>query len=141
MCARLVGVDRRRVDDRAARTQMRLGRLHQIEHRMDVRGERLLPFLIRDVAELFETGLVRGIVDENIEAAKLADGAIDNRSTVSGVADVPGHQHDLSSGFLDKTRGFLRILILAEIGNEKVSAFACECDRNRPSDAAVAALL
>jgi hypothetical protein len=45
---------------------------------VDVHVERHSPFLVADVAEILEGRLMRGIVDENVDAAEIPDRPIDD---------------------------------------------------------------
>lgn len=58
---------------------MRNGRLGKIEHRMDIDLERALPFVITDIRNILERGLVGRIVDEDIDPAQLIDGPLTAR--------------------------------------------------------------
>lgn len=42
------------------------------------------------------------------------------------LGDVARHQHSLAAGLLDPARGLLGILMLVEVGDQQVGAFACE---------------
>jgi methylaspartate ammonia-lyase len=47
---------------------------------MDVDPEGEFPFLVRDILDRFEGRLVRRVVDENVDAAKLCDRLVDCRA-------------------------------------------------------------
>jgi hypothetical protein len=57
---------------------VRHGGLREEEHGVDVHVERHSPFLVADVAEILEGRLMRGIVDENVDAAEIPDRPIDD---------------------------------------------------------------
>jgi hypothetical protein len=63
--------------------------LGQIEHRVDVDLKGCLPFIVADVADVLEGGLMRCIVDEDIDAVQLLDGSLDDRPAMFGVAECP----------------------------------------------------
>ena len=57
---------------------------------MDIGPEGLLPFLVRDIADILERGLVGRIVDQRIvdqyvDAAETVDRLLDDRAAVPGV--------------------------------------------------------
>lgn len=55
---------------------------------MDVGAARHLPFVVRDVADVAERRLMGGVVDENVDATELIDGAPDDGPAMRGVLDV-----------------------------------------------------
>ena len=93
----------------------------------------------RDVLDLLEAGLMRGVVDENIDAAELADRLVHDRPAMRGVLDVAREQDGFAAGVLDQALGLLGVLMLAEIGDQHVGALARKRKRHRAADAAVAA--
>ena len=62
-----------------------------------------------------------------------------DRAAVRGILHVARQQHGLAAGVLDQALGLLRVVVLAEIGDQHVGAFAGEGDRHGAADAAVAA--
>ena len=54
-------------------------------------------------------------------------------------ADVAGHQHCLLTSLLDITSGVLRVLILVKVRDQDIGTLAGEGNRDRSTDAAVAA--
>jgi hypothetical protein len=44
-------------------------RLRQIEHSMDISAERAFPFLVGNVLDRAERSLMRGVIDEYVDAA------------------------------------------------------------------------
>jgi hypothetical protein len=60
---------------------------------MDVGLECLLPFLVGDVADVLERGLVGRVVDENVDAAQIVNRLFDNLATMLCVLQVAGHQN------------------------------------------------
>jgi hypothetical protein len=65
------------------------------------------------IRDFLEAGLMRGIVDQNIETAKFGDGAFDDLSAVSRILDISRHQHSLSSSFLNQAFCLNCVIILA----------------------------
>jgi hypothetical protein len=53
--------------------------------------------------------------------------------------DVTRHQHDFAPGRLDQALGHLGVLVLVEIGDQQIRAFAGIGDGDRSPDAAVTA--
>jgi hypothetical protein len=58
---------------------------------VDVHPESHLPFLVRNVADVFEGGLVGGVVDEDVDAAKLDDGFLDDLPAMLRVLQIAKH--------------------------------------------------
>src|SRR3954462_7132369 len=56
-----------------------------------------------------------------------------------GCCDVAGDQHTATPGLLHPAPGFLRVLVLIEVADQQVRAFARERDGDRAADAAVTA--
>ena len=56
---------------------------------MDVGAKGPLPFFVRDVADVFERGLVGRVVDEDVEASEIIDRLLDDlaRGNASRPAD------------------------------------------------------
>jgi hypothetical protein len=64
---------------------------------MDVDPEGEFPFLVRDILDRFEGRLVRRVVDENVDAAKLCDRLVDDRAAMRGRSDIARDQDRLAS--------------------------------------------
>ncbi len=111
----------------------------QVEHGVDIDLEREVPFLLADVLELLEAGLMRRVVDKNIDAAEFADRLVHDRPAMRGVLDVAREQDGFAAGVLDQALALLGVLMLAEIGDQHVGALARERDGHRAADAAIAA--
>jgi hypothetical protein len=75
-----------------------------------------------------------GIVDEDVDAAELADAALDERAAVSFLRDVASHRDGAASRLAHPPRRLLGVLVLAEIGDQHVGALAREGDRHGASD-------
>jgi len=106
---------------------------------VDIDLERQVPFLLADVLELLEAGLMGRVVDKNIDAAELADRLVHDRPAMRGVLDVAREQDGFAAGVLDQALGLIGILMLAEIGDQHVGTLARKRQRHRAADAAVAA--
>ncbi len=139
MTRQLVGIDGGSIDDRAALLHVGDRRLGEIEHRVDIDLEGQLPFVIGDVFERFETRLMGGIVDENIETAQLGNGLLDHRPALCRIADVARHEDGLASGVLDKAFRLVGVVVFAEIGNQDIGSLARKGNCHRPADAAICA--
>jgi hypothetical protein len=106
---------------------------------VDVDAEGELPFLIVNVINGFEARLVRGIVDEDIDATELCDGLVNEVAALIGSLNVTADQERFPAGLLDPSLGLRRIFVLAEIGDEGVSALPRVGDGDGPPDATVGA--
>src|SRR5689334_5814000 len=84
--------------------------------------------------------LIRCVVDEHVETPEFVERAIDDRRAVVLVLNVAGQRDRTSAGLLDPHLGVLRIpLFLWKVADQNVGALACEGNRDRAADAAVAA--
>ena len=83
--------------------------------------------------------LLAGIVDEDVEAAELVDGLLDCALAESLVADVARNRDRAAPFALDEPLGRCRIIVLAQIEDRDVGAFAGEQGCDRAADAAVGA--
>jgi len=81
--------------------------------------------------------LVRGIVDEDVDAAKTLDGLVDEGLALGLLRDVPGQQQALAPGLFDPACGFLRVFVFIEVGNRDVRAFTGEGDGDGATDTTV----
>jgi hypothetical protein len=70
---------------------------------MDVDLERTLPFVITDIRNILERGLVGGIVDEDIDSAELIDGTLNDGAAVIWLSQVSGKQDSLAAFLLDES--------------------------------------
>ena len=113
--------------------------LGEIEHRVDVHLEGQLPFLVTDIGDIFERCLVSGVVDENIDPSEILYGTGDHRPTVVGTAQVAGDQDGVASFGLDQSLHLMRVVVLVEIGDDDIGAFARIGERDRAADAAIRA--
>jgi hypothetical protein len=111
----------------------------QREHRVHVHREGLFPFLVRNVLDCGKRLLVCGIVDQDVDAPERLDRGGDDHTRVRGVADVARYQDRLAAGIFDQPLGFGGVIVLAQIADQHVRALACEGERDRPADPAVAA--
>src|SRR5690606_35311653 len=136
----LVGRHGSRVDDRRPLAEVRKRRLRQVEHREDVGAEGTLELLGRNLLDRLLRVLLARVVDEDVEAAESADRPLDERAAMRLLSDVAGDEETGAAGILlDEPLRFLGILMLVEIGDDDLRAFAREGDRDGAPDAAVAA--
>ena len=66
---------------------------------MDVYLERQLPFLVADVVDVLEGGLMGRVVDQDVDATKDLDGVLDDEAAVLGVLQVAGANTALRPSF------------------------------------------
>ena len=99
----------------------------------------MLPFVVGDVFDGLEAGLMRGVVDQDIDAAQFFHAPIDDGAAMLGRADIACDQYRLASGVFDQAPRFLGVLIFLQISNQHVRALAREGDGDRPSNAAIGA--
>src|SRR6185312_15135759 len=83
--------------------------------------------------------LERRITHQDIDSAKFSSGAINHRSTVSRIGQVAAYQHTFAAGVLSQPGDLSSVLVLIEIRDQHVCAFACIRDGHCPADTAVAA--
>jgi hypothetical protein len=91
-----------------------------------------------DLRDLLERGLVRGVVDQNVDSSELVDSALDYGAAMLGIAQVPGDQHDFASRFFEQGLHLVRIVVLFQICDQDVRALTREGDGHGAPDAAVA---
>src|SRR6202021_2275134 len=106
---------------------------------MDIGPESLLPFLMRYVADVLERGMVRRVIDENIDPAEMVDRLLDDLAAVLGVFQIAGHQHSLAAFLLDEFLDLIRLFGLVEKGDQNIASLARIRDRDCPAYAAVSA--
>ena len=119
--------------------QMLHRRLRHEEIAEDVRAEGAFELFGGDVFDAVLRVLLGGVVHENVEAAELFHGLVDNATADLFVADIARQQDAFSAMLLDALPRLLRIAIFLEIVDRHVGAFLGEGDRHRTADAAVAA--
>ena len=83
--------------------------------------------------------LLAGVVDEDVEPAELIDGLLHRLLAELLVADVAGNGDRLAPFLLDDLLGLGGVVMLAQIDDGDVRAFAREQRGDRAADAAVAA--
>jgi hypothetical protein len=112
----------------------------QPEHRVDVGPHHPVELLGRDVGEPAGLGhLVGRVVDEDVDAAELGDGRVDERLAGRLLDEVGRHQDGAAAGVLDEAGGLPRVVVLAlEVGDHHVRTLAREGKGDRPADAGVA---
>lgn len=82
---------------------------------MNVDLEGQFPFLVRNILDRFEAGLVRGVVDEDVDAVEFGHRLCDHRAAVIGGLQIASNKDGLPSGLLDVTRGVAGVAIFVEI--------------------------
>jgi hypothetical protein len=80
-----------------------------------------------------------GVIHQHVDAAEFLHRALDDGAAVGRIGQVARHQDRLAAGFLDQALGFLRILVLVQVGDQDVRAFARERQGHGAADAAVGA--
>jgi hypothetical protein len=96
--------DRCGIDDAASGFHVAYSRLGEIKHRVNVDFEGQLPFLVTDILDRLEAGLMRRVVDEDIDAAELRNGFGHNSPAMNGVLDVTRNKRP-SAGVGDQPFG------------------------------------
>jgi hypothetical protein len=82
----------------------------------------VVPFLFADLVEAVVRHLMGGIVDKDIEPAEFVHDFVNKPATVFGILYVVRHEQRATAGFLDPMRRLLRVLMLAQIGDQHVGA-------------------
>ena len=81
-----------------------------------------------------------GVVDQDVELAELPSRSWPTASSQnSAIGDVAGDQDAAAPFLLDRALGFLGVLVLVEIDDRDIGAFAREQHRHRAADAGIAA--
>lgn len=83
--------------------------------------------------------LLRGVVDQDVQAPECAYRAIDRALAEGVVSHVAGQQQAAPAGLLDRFAGLLRVVVFIEIHDRDVRPLLGEADRGGTPDAAVAA--
>ena len=76
---------------------------------MNIDLEGVLPFMVGDVRDGLEARLMRGVVDQDVDAAQFFDASVDDGTAMLGRADVACDQHRLASGLLNQPVRFPRV--------------------------------
>jgi hypothetical protein len=83
--------------------------------------------------------LERGVVDQDVDPAELADRPVHDFLAVLPLGQVAGHQDRRAPRLLDQGGGVLGVLVLGQVRDQHVGALAGERDGHRPADAGVGA--
>jgi hypothetical protein len=102
-----------RVHDSAAGLHVRDRGLRQIEHRMDVHFEGQFPFLVGNVADVLEGGLMGGVVHQDVDAAQLVDGFLYDGPAMLRVLKIAGDEDGFAPFLLDQTFHLGRVVVFA----------------------------
>jgi len=105
--------------------------LAQAEHRVDVRREGIVPFVVGDLFQSLVGHLIGGVVHQHVEVAELVHGLLRHGPAVLRIGQVSGHQHGAATGILDVCGGVGRVLMFVEVGDQDVGTFSGERDGNR----------
>src|SRR3954449_6808495 len=93
-----------------------------------------------DAREPLARHLEGGVVDEDVDAAQLLSGAVNQRPAVALVLEVPGELERRPAGVAHHARGLVGVgLLILEVGDRDVGALAGERERDGPADPRVAA--
>src|SRR5215216_5114069 len=133
-----IRIDRCGVDDAATRLHVAHRGLGKIEHRVDIDLEGQFPFFVTDLIDRLEAGLMRRVVDEDIDAAELRYGFGNNRPAMIGVLDVARNNNGLSACLGHQPFSLPRVVVLFQIGDQDVGSFPSKGNGNRATDAAIA---
>ena len=95
---------------------------------------------VADVGEPVASHLVRRVVDEDVDAAELPHGALDDRPAVAGVLEIARQLERGPAGLVHGARGLVGVALLGfEVGDRDVGALAGERERDGAADARVTA--
>ena len=111
----------------------------QIKHRVDIYLECQLPFRVADVADVFEGRLVGSVVYQNVYAAQFVYCRLDDGSAMVSLLKVARDHDRLATFLFNEILDLLGIFIFAQIRDQHIGALSSISDRDRASDAAVAA--
>ena len=67
-------------------------RLYQVEHAVDIRAKRLIPLVVGDIVDARVACLERGVINENVEAAELLNGSVDEFTTMRRIRYIARNQ-------------------------------------------------
>ncbi|MEH2496936.1 hypothetical protein V1294_003415 [Bradyrhizobium sp. AZCC 1678] len=132
-----IRIDRCGIYDAASRLHVSYGGLGEIEHRVNIDLESQFPFLVADVIDRLEAGLMRRVVDEDIDAAELRYGFGNDGPAMIRALDVARNQNRLSAGFRHQPFGLPRVVVLLEIGDQDVGSLPGERNGDRAADTAI----
>ena len=115
-------------------------RLGDPEHRIHVRLEHRVELLGRDVLQVIDRMLLRGVVHQDVEPAHRLRRIGDELGAERLVADVAGQRGRLAARILDQAHDLARIRLLdGKVVEGDVRALPREGDRGGTADAGVAA--
>ena len=106
---------------------------------MDVGREGDLPLLVANVLDRLKARLMRGVVDQYVDPTEGLDRPLDNGAAMRRIADIAGDQQRLAARLLNQSLRLGGVLILGQIGNDHIRAFAGKGDGDGAADAAVRA--
>lgn len=117
---------------------MQQGGLRHKEYRKDVGPERALELVGGDLLDSFLRMLLGGIINENIETAKLSHHTVDCVLAKSFLSNVPRDGHTSASFLFDQSFRLLRVFVFVQIDDGHVGALSGECDGDGTADSTVA---
>jgi hypothetical protein len=103
---------------------------------VDIDPECQFPFLVGNILDGLEARLMRGVVDEDIDAAEFFAGGLDDLAAMGGGLDIAGQKHGLAP-VLDEALRLLGIVVLFEIADQDIGATRTAW-QSRPAPAAMA---
>ena len=110
------------------------------ERRVDVRLHRRVEVLVGDVEDRSAALLSSGVHDQDVEAAEPLDRVVDKALAESLVAEVAGERHRHAAFLANELDHFARVrLLLGQVVDRDVGAFAGEGDRGGATHARIAA--
>lgn len=107
---------------------------------VDVRLKGMLPLLLAEIQNTIHLHLIRMIVEQNVDAAHLAQGLIDSLLAVLLLLEVDRIKVALLTVLLHELFGLLCVfLFVRQIGDEAIRALHCKQDGCCSANTAVAA--
>jgi len=110
-----------------------------IDRCVDVRPERPVDLLGRDGGEVLRRRLGAGVVDDDVQAAELAYGALHGLGAVFLVGQVAGDEQAVTPGVPYELRSVPGVVVFAEVRDRDVRALLRECRADRAPDPGVPA--
>ena len=135
-----VGLERSGVYDRAALGQVGQCGLRDPERCEDVRAERLLELLVREILDRVDHDLLAGVVHHDVETAERVGGTIHEFAAGGGLGDVERDGDAGAAGIPDLVEHVVGVaLLVGEVHDRDVGALAREGDRDGAADAGISA--
>ena len=123
-----------------ASLEMRQGGAGQKEQGIDVGVEGRGPLFVRDVADGSFAVLMRGVAHQNVDLAKGPHDIVDEFLAETGISQVAGQLQAAAREFFHVPFGLVGVsLLLGQIVDRDISAFAGKEDSHRAADSGIAA--